>query len=86
MPREAWGFLEIDHSIGPPEGSCRHAPDVGGVPDGGRGAVDGGELGDQVRIGDDARSVALSGLHLPFRGISKPRKKVAAHTYVGKGP
>ena len=35
------------------------APDVGGVPDGGRGAVlyaeDGGELGGQVRTGDDAR-------------------------------
>lgn len=37
----------MDHTIGPPEGSCRQAPDVGGVPDGGRGAEDGGELGEQ---------------------------------------
>ena len=57
----------MDHSIGPPEGCYRQAPDVGGVPDGGRG----GKLSDQVYAGDDARSVAMSGLHLTFSGIIK---------------
>ena len=65
----------MDHNIGPPEGSCRQAPDVGGVPDGGRGAEDGGELGEQVRTGDDARSVALSGLHLPFQWHQQTKKQ-----------
>ena len=46
----------------------RQAPDVGGVPDGSRGTGD-GELGEKVRTGDDARSVALSGLHLSFSGM-----------------
>ena len=68
--------MEMDHSIGPPEGSCRQAPDVGGVPDGGRGAEDGGELGEQVRAGDDACFVALSRLHLPCSSISKPRSNL----------
>ena len=73
-------FLEMDHSIGPPEGSCRQASDVDGVPDGGRGAEDGAELGEQARTGDDARSEVLSGLHLPLSGISKPRSNLD-HVY-----
>ena len=39
---------------------------------GGRGAEDGGESGDWLRTGDDAGSVTLSGLHLPFNGVRKP--------------
>ena len=39
-------------------------------------AVDGGELGEEVCAGDDARSVALSGLHLPCSSISKPRENL----------
>ena len=51
----------MDYGIGPPpEGRWRQTPDIGGIPDGGRGAEDGGELGEQVRAGDDTRSVALS--------------------------
>ena len=69
-------FLEMGHGIGPPEGRWRQAPDIGGIPDGGRGAENGGELGEQLRVGDDARSVALSGLHLPCSSISKPRSNL----------
>ena len=66
----------MDHGIGPPEGRWRQAPDIGGIPDGGRGAEDGGELGEQLSAGDDARSVALSGLHLPCSSISEPRSNL----------
>ena len=69
-------FLEMDHGIGPPEGRWRQAPDIGDIPDGGRGAEDGGKLGDQLSAGDDARSVALSGLHLPCSSINTPRSNL----------
>ena len=46
-----------------------------GVPDGGRGAEDGDVL-EQVLDGGDARSVALSGLHLPCSSISAPRSNL----------
>ena len=39
-------------------------------------AEDGGKLGEQLSAGDDARSVALSGLHLPCSSISEPRNNL----------
>ena len=51
--RAKW-FLEMDHGIGPPEGRWRQAPDIGGIPDDGRGAEDGGKFGEQARAGDGA--------------------------------
>ena len=60
-------------------GEMEAGPHVGGVPDGGRGDEE-GELLEQVRAGDDARFVALSGLHLPCSSINTPRSNLD-HVY-----
>ena len=39
----------------------------------------GGELGDQFRTGDNTRSVTLSGLHLSFSGIRKPKRSLGMY-------